>query len=117
VYAAVGAMVSSEQEAQQASQPLMIIVLAPLILMQPILFNPLTRLAQVASMIPFSAPVIMPLRLSLVPVPGREIAASLAISVLSCAVAIWIAARIYRVGILLYGKRATLREVARWIRS
>ncbi len=115
LYAAVGAMVSSEQEAQQAAQPLMLIVLSPLLLLQPILLNPLTRLAEVASWIPFAAPVIMPLRLSLVPVPSGQIAFSLGVSFVACIVAVWVASRIYRVGILMYGKRATLREVARWI--
>jgi ABC-2 type transport system permease protein len=115
VFAAVGGMVSSEQEAQQAAQPLMLIVFAPLILMQPVLMNPTTGLSRAASWIPFSAPILMPLRLSLVPVPASEIAISLVASVIACGVAVWVAARIYRVGVLMYGKRATLREVARWV--
>ena len=115
VFAAVGGMVSSEQEAQQAAQPLMLIVFAPLILMQPVLLNPTTGLARAAGWIPFTAPIIMPLRLSLVEVPASEIAISLAASVIACGVAVWVAARIYRVGVLMYGKRATLREVARWV--
>jgi ABC-2 type transport system permease protein len=115
-YAAVGAMVSSEQEAQQAVQPLMILVLSPLLLLQPILLNPNTKLAEVASWFPFAAPVIMPLRLSLVPVPAGQIAFSLAVSALACVIVTWIAARVYRVGILMYGKRASVREVARWVR-
>jgi ABC-2 type transport system permease protein len=116
LYAAVGAMVSSEQEAQQAAQPLMLLVLSPLLLLQPILLNPLTRLAEVASWIPFAAPVIMPLRLSLVPVPASQVAFSLGVSLVACVATVWVASRIYRVGILMYGKRATLREVGRWIR-
>jgi ABC-2 type transport system permease protein len=115
LYAAVGAMVSSEQEAQQAAQPLMLIVFFPLILMQPVLLNPGTRLAEVASWLPFSAPIVMPIRLSLVPVSSGEILASLAINTLACVAALWLASRIYRVGILMYGKRATIAEVARWI--
>ena len=116
LYAIVGAMVSSEQEAQQAQQPLMLIVFAPLLLLQPILLNPLTRLAEISSLIPFAAPVLMPLRLSLVPVPASEIALSLAVNALACIVVMWIASRVYRVGILMYGKRASIREVARWVR-
>ena len=115
LYAIVGAMVSSEQEAQQAQQPLVLLILSPLLLLQPILLNPMTRLAEIASWIPFTAPVIMPLRLSLVPVPASQIALSLAVSTLACVAAIWLSSRIYRGGILLYGKRATLREVARWV--
>ena len=114
MYAIVGAMVSSEQEAQQASQPLMLIVLSPLFLLQAVLFNPATQVAKVTSMIPFAAPVLMPLRLSLVPVPNSEIALSLALNAIACIAVMWVAARVYRVGILMYGKRASIREVARW---
>ena len=117
LYAAVGAMVSSEQEAQQAQQPLMLLIFTPLLFLQPVLGNPLTRLAEITSWAPFTAPVIMPLRLSLVPVPASQIALSLLVSAVTCVLAIWLASRIYRVGILLYGKRATLREVARWVRQ
>ena len=117
LFATVGAMVSSEQEAQQAQQPLMLLILAPGLLIQPVLVNPMTKLAEVASWMPFTAPVIMPLRLSLVPVPTGQIVLSIAVSAVSCVVAIWLAARIYRVGILMYGKRATMRELVRWIRQ
>jgi ABC-2 type transport system permease protein len=116
LYAIVGAMVSSEQEAQQAQQPLMLLILSPLLLLQPILLNPMTKLAEVASWLPFTAPVIMPLRLSLVQVPTSQIVLSLVVSALTCLVVIWLASRIYRVGILMYGKRATMRELARWVR-
>ena len=115
LYAIVGAMVSSEQEAQQAAQPLMLIVLSPLFLLQAVLLNPMTQVAKVTSMIPFAAPVLMPLRLSLVPVPTGEIATSLAVNAVACIAVMWVASRVYRVGILMYGKRATFREVIRWI--
>ena len=117
LYAIVGAMVSSEQEAQQAAQPLMLIVLSPLLLLQAVLLNPVTKLAEVSSMIPFAAPVLMPLRLSLVPVPPREIAIALAVNAVACIAVMWLASRVYRVGILMYGKRATVREVMRWVRG
>ena len=116
LYAAVGAMVNSEQEAQQAAQPLIMLVIASALMIQPVLINPGSRLAQIASWLPFSAPIIMPLRLSLVPVPTIEIVGTIAGSVLSCVIAVWLASRIYRVGLLMYGKRPTLRELARWVR-
>jgi ABC-2 type transport system permease protein len=117
LYAIVGAMVSSEQEAQQAAQPLMLIVLSPLLLLQAVLLNPMTKMAQVSSMLPFAAPVLMPLRLSLVPVPAREIVISLVVNLVACLAVMWLASRVYRVGILMYGKRASLGEVARWVRQ
>jgi ABC-2 type transport system permease protein len=59
----------------------------------------------------------MPIRLSLVPVSTAEIIFSVAVNAVACAVALWLAARIYRVGILMYGKRASVQEVVRWVRQ
>lgn len=115
LYAAVGASVNSEQEAQQAVQPMLILLVATAIFINPILLNPTSKLATVMSLLPFSAPIIMPLRLSLGSVPWYELAASLIGVLLACWGATWLAARIYRVGLLMYGKRPTLREMGRWL--
>ena len=115
LYAAVGASVNSEQEAQQAVQPMLILLVATAIFINPILMNPTSKLATVMSLLPFSAPIIMPLRLSLGSVPWYELAGSLVGVLLACWGATWLAARIYRVGLLMYGKRPTMREMGRWI--
>lgn len=115
LYAAVGASVNTEQEAQQAVQPMLILLVATAIFINPILLNPTSKLATVMSLLPFSAPIIMPLRLSLGSVPWYELAGSLVGVALACWGATWLAARIYRVGLLMYGKRPTLREMGRWI--
>jgi ABC-2 type transport system permease protein len=115
LYAAVGASVNTEQEAQQAVQPLLIMLVATAVFINPILLNPTGRLAFVMSILPFSAPIIMPLRLALVSVPWYELMASMVALALSCVVAVWVAARIYRVGLLMYGKRPTLKEMRRWV--
>jgi len=115
LYAAVGASVNTEQEAQQAVQPLLIMLVATAVFINPILLNPTGRLAFVMSILPFSAPIIMPLRLALVSVPWYELMASIVALALSCVVAVWLAARIYRVGLLMYGKRPTLKEMRRWV--
>jgi len=115
LYAAVGSAVNTEQEAQQAVQPLLIMLVATAVFINPILMNPTGRLAFVMSILPFSAPIIMPLRLAIGSVPWWELAASLVALALSCVVAVWIAARIYRVGLLMYGKRPTMKELGRWI--
>ncbi len=114
LYAAVGASVNSEQEAQQAVQPMLILLVATAIFINPILLNPTSRLAQVMSMLPVSAPIIMPLRLALGSVPWYELAGSLIGVTAACFLATWFAARVYRVGLLMYGKRATLGEMMRW---
>jgi ABC-2 type transport system permease protein len=115
LYAAVGASVNTEQEAQQAVQPLLIMLVATAVFINPILLNPTGRLAFVMSILPFSAPIIMPLRMALVTVPWIELAASMVALALSCVIAVWLAARIYRVGLLMYGKRPTLKEMKRWV--
>ena len=115
LFAAVGAMVNTDQEAQQAQQPFMLLLVATVILIQPVLLNPTTKLAVGSSIFPFSAPILMPVRLSLMSVPWWQLAASLASMLAMIVVAIWLASRIYRVGLLMYGKRPTLREVARWV--
>jgi ABC-2 type transport system permease protein len=116
LFAAVGAMVNTDQEAQQAATPLMMLVIFAALFIQPVLFNPSGLLAQWVTMLPFSAPILMPVRLATVQVPLVEIIASLLILALSCVVVVWAAARIYRVGLLMYGKKPTIRELARWIR-
>jgi ABC-2 type transport system permease protein len=115
LYAAVGASVNTEQEAQQAVQPMLILLVATAIFINPILINPTSRLATVMSLLPFSAPIIMPLRLALGSVPWYELVISLVGVFLACLGATWLAARIYRVGLLMYGKRPTLREMGRWL--
>jgi ABC-2 type transport system permease protein len=116
LYAAVGATVNSEQEAQQAVGPIVILIVASAVLIQPVMLNPASTLARVASLVPFSAPIIMPLRMSLVNVPPGDLAISVLGLLAACVASVWLAARIYRVGLLMYGKRPTLRELARWVR-
>lgn len=116
LFAAVGAMAGSQEDAQQAAQPLMLMLVASMILVQPILLNPSGTLAVGMSLFPFTAPIIMPLRMSATDVPIAEVIASLVAVALACWGAIWISARIYRVGLLMTGKRPGLRELARWIR-
>jgi ABC-2 type transport system permease protein len=116
LFAAVGAMVSSQEDVQQASMPVMIMLVSSVVFMSPILTNPGSGLARVMSLIPFAAPILMPLRMSLIPVPWWELAASLGGVALAAVAAIWVSARIYRVGLLMYGKRPSMRELGRWIK-
>jgi ABC-2 type transport system permease protein len=116
LFAAVGAMVNSDQEAQQAAQPVMLMLVAAAIFIQPVTFNPTGGLATTMSWLPFSSPIIMPLRLTIINVPTSELIGSLIVLLLSCLLVVWLAARIYRVGLLMYGKRPTLRELGHWIR-
>jgi ABC-2 type transport system permease protein len=116
LYAAIGAMVSSDQEAQQAQTPVVLLLIIPVACVQLVANDPRGGAAQLLTMIPFSSPVLMPMRYLLGGATPAEVALSLGILALSMAGAVVLAARIYRVGILMVGKRPTLRELARWIR-
>lgn len=116
LYAAVGATVSSEQDAQQAAAPIAFLLVPSIVLLQPILLAPTGTLAVVMSILPFSAPIVMPMRMSMIEVPLWEKAASFASALLGCVLALWFAAKIYRVGLLMYGKRPTYGEMMKWLR-
>jgi ABC-2 type transport system permease protein len=117
LFAAVGAMVSSEQEAQQALMPIILLLVSSFVFFQPILSKPTSGLAHTLSWLPFSAPIVMPLRMAVIPVAGWEVAVSLISVAAGSYIAVWVAARIYRTGMLMYGKRPSMREVARWLRT
>jgi len=117
LFAAVGAMVSSQEDVQQAAMPVTLLLVSSIIFMQPVLLNPASMMAKVMSRLPFSAPIIMPLRMSLISISWLEITATLAGVVLGCWAATWVSARIYRVGLLMYGKRPSFAELARWVRT
>ncbi len=116
LHAAIGSMVNSEQEAQQAALPVMFLLIGTFIFVQPILLDPTGRLAVVMSWLPFSSPIIMPLRMSVIQIPTATLIGSLAVGAVACAAVVWLAGRIYRVGMLMYGKRPSVRELIRWIR-
>lgn len=113
-YAAVGSMCSSVQETQQAHMPVTLLIVAGLFCMFALLSEPAGSLARTLSLIPFVAPFVTPVRYSFAPLPWTELAASAGMMILGVLAVVWLAARIYRVGILSYGKKASLREVARW---
>jgi ABC-2 type transport system permease protein len=116
MFAAVGAMVGSQEEVQQAAQPVVLLLIASIIFFQPILLNPSGTLAVAMSIIPFTSPIIMPVRMTTIQVPPLELAASLAALAITCLVVIWAAARIYRIGLLMTGKKPNLQELMRWIK-
>ncbi len=117
MFAAVGAMSSNEQEARQAQQPVTMLLVASFISMFAMLNDPGSALSVTLSMIPFSAPIAMPVRWAAGNLPLHEVALSLGILFVSIIGVTWVAARIYRVGILMTGKRPNLKELVRWVRA
>ena len=115
LFAVVGAMVNSEQEAQQAQTPVVLLLVSTIVFAQGIVMDPETPFARIISLLPHAAPIVMPLRMTVTTVPAWELAASLVSVALGALASLWLAGRIYRVGLLMYGKRPTIREVATWI--
>lgn len=116
LFAAVGAMTSSEQEAQQAQLPVVLLLVGGIMFLQPVLAAPDGKLAQALAWFPFTAPIMMPLRMTAVDVPAWDITLSIVVLLVASYLAIALAARIYRTGILMYGKRASLGEVLQWVK-
>jgi len=114
--AAAGSMVNSEQDAQQAAMPVMYLLIGSWLFVNSVIVNPTGTIAKVLSWLPFSSPIIMPMRMGLSPVGWPSVVGSLAVCALGCVFAVWLAARIYRVGMLMYGKKPSLAEVAKWVR-
>ncbi len=117
MYAAVGAMSSNEQEARQAQQPVMFLLLIAYVSMFGLTNNPESTYAVTLSLIPFTAPIAMPVRWAASTVPVDELAGSLGLLLMGIVGVTWVAARIYRVGILMTGKRPSVKELVRWVRA
>lgn len=116
LYAGIGAMVNSDQEGQQLQTPVTLLLIVPVTCVQLVANDPRGGAAQALTLIPFSAPVLMPMRYLLGGASWLEIALALALLLVFMAGAVALAGRIFRVGILMYGKRPSLRELARWLR-
>ncbi len=116
LYAAAGSMVNSEQEAQQAAVPVMMLLMSGWLMLNPVLLNPNSKLAVTLSWLPWTSPIIMPMRIGLTSVSPMAIVGSISVAILGCVLSVWLSARIYRVGMLMYGKKPTFAEVAKWIR-
>jgi len=118
LFAAVAAMSSTEAEARQAQAPVTLFFVIPSVVsLMAMLTEPDGALFVALTLIPLSSPVSMPLRWVVADVPIIELIGSIVFLVLGLLFITWIAGRIYRVGILMYGKRPSPREVWRWVRA
>ena len=117
IYAAVGAMSSTESEARQAQVPVQLLLMIPYVSFFALLNDPNSSLAVWMTMIPFWSPIATPVRWGATPIPVVQMVASIGFLVVAVLVVTWLAARIYRVGILMTGKRPNLKEMVRWIRA
>lgn len=116
LFMTVGSVCSTEQDAQQLQGLITLPMIVPLLCLMLLLQNPGSTLAVVLSLIPLFAPMIMLARIILVQPPLWQIALSVVLILASVYFTIGFAARVFRVGILMYGKRPSLRELVRWYR-
>ncbi len=116
LYAAIGAMVNSDEEASQFQFPVTLPLLLCMIFSTAILADPNSPLAVWLSLFPLTSPIIMFVRVAVSSPPSWQLALSIGLSLFSLYGLVWLSSRIFRVGILMYGKRPTLAEVLKWLR-
>ena len=114
MFAAVGSAVDSPQDAQQLQTPIMLPIILALFIMLSVINDPTSELAFWFSMIPLTSPIVMMARIPY-DIPTWEIALSLGILIATFAVVVWFAGKIYRVGILMHGKKPTLKDLWKWM--
>ncbi len=117
MFAAVGAMSSNEQEARQAQQPVTYLLMISYLSILGLTNDPSSTFARTLSLVPFTTPIATPVRWTAGSMPTWELVTSLAILAIAIVGVTWVAARIYRVGILMTGKRPNLKELVRWVRT
>jgi len=115
LFAAVGSAVDQESDANSLTFPITLPVILTMLFIGNVIAAPNGTFAVVASMIPLFSPILMTVRVAATDVPAWQLLTSIALSIGGFFGAIWLASRIYRIGILSYGKKPTLKEIARWI--
>ena len=115
MFAAVGSAVDNVQDASQLQMPITLPIILALLMMLAVIKDPNSQMAFWFSVIPFTSPVVMMARIPY-DIPLWEILLSLVVLYASFAAMVWFAAKIYRVGIFMYGKKPTLKELLKWVR-
>jgi len=116
LYAAVASTVNSEKEAQQMLMPITMFLVLPILLMTMVIKDPSGSTSVILSLIPFFAPIIMFMRICVLMPPAWQVALSIGLLGLTVVAMVWLAAKIYRIGILMYGKKPSLPEIVKWIK-
>jgi ABC-2 type transport system permease protein len=117
LYAAVGAMCNSDEEAQQAQWPIIMLLVVPIVMVTTVIENPSSTMAVTLSLIPLFSPILMWGRVAGGSVPAWQIGLSFVLMLFAIFAIAWVAGRIYKAGILMAGKRPTLPELWRWVRE
>lgn len=115
LFAAAGSAVEQSQDAQSLLIPITLPIIIAFVFITFLVENPNGVLAVVLSLIPLFSPILMVVRLAVTEVPLWQVSVSLVLLIGSFVGAVWVSARIYRVGILMYGKKATFRDLVKWV--
>jgi ABC-2 type transport system permease protein len=116
LFSIVGASVNTDQEAQQFAAPITYLLIIPFLIGIMVTQNPNTPIVVITSLFPLFTPTLMFMRISVAVPPFSQIVLAIAISVLFTMFLAWLGAKIFRVGILMYGKKPSLKEIIRWAR-
>jgi len=114
--AAVGAAVDAEADSQQFMMPITIPLIAAIALAQLVIVNPESSIARIFSIFPLTSPIIMLVRVAMKSFEWWELILSMLLLVATFIGSVWVAGRIYRTGILMYGKKASWKELYKWLR-
>ena len=117
LYAAIGAIATTDQEAQQLTFPIQLLLMVAFFMMFSVANNAEGTASVVGSMVPFTSPLIMPMRMALGGAPALEVGLAVVLLFGTGLAVVWASAKIYRIGMLATGKRPSMREVMRWIRT
>ncbi len=117
LFAAVGSAVDQESDAQQFVLPIAAPIIIPMLLISHVIENPDSTISLWLSMVPFFSPILMTVRIAATSVPFWQTLLSLLLLGGAFLGSIWISSRIYRVGILMYGKKPSFADIARWVRQ
>jgi ABC-2 type transport system permease protein len=117
LFATVGAIFDNPQDASSGTLPIMMLIIIPFFIAFSIMENPNKPYAEIASLFPFSSVIVMPARMTLIDVPTWQLIAAILINILTIIAIFPVAGKIYRVGILITGKKPKWSEVFRWLRQ
>jgi ABC-2 type transport system permease protein len=117
IFVGAGSPVTTEQEAQQLTSYLSLVLVFPIALAIPAMQDPDSMLIKVLTFVPILTPAFMLLRIPIQTPPTWEIVVSIVVLVVTTAVLMWAAGKVFRIAILVYGKRPSISQLVRWIRA
>lgn len=116
LFAAVGSAVDQESDAAQLQLPVSLPVIIPILVIPQVMSNPDSTFSTIMSLIPFFTPILMTVRIAATSVPIWQIAFSIVLCVLTFLGALWVSAKIYKIGILMTGKKPSFKDLYKWIK-